>query len=206
MASRRKQPEERKARILKAAEEFFSRDGFQSTTVDRIAERAGQAKGSIYYYFHSKGDLYLTILLNVSDAIIGEMEKAAKQDLAPPERLVNVGKAYVQHLLEHPQYFRMLMFLQQGEWGRAISDGVFNELNEKARLGIKITSDVIQNGIEEGVFERTDSWRVAKMMWAMWNGIIHLALGEQALRAKRIEVAHFSELPFHLLINGLIQR
>jgi len=203
MASRRKRPGERKTRILKAAEELFSQDGFHATTVDRIAERAGQAKGSVYYYFNSKGSLYLTILLNASDAIVGGMEKSATQSLAADEKLAEVGKAYIVYLLEHPQYFRMLMFLQQGESRKAISDGLFNELNDKARLGIKIVSDVIQTGIEQGVFIRNHPWQAAKIMVAMWNGIIHLALGEQALRSKSIDISHFTELPFDLLNNGL---
>lgn len=206
MASRRTEPEERKVRILKAGEELFSEHGFVSTTVDKIADRAGQAKGSIYYYFHSKGDLYLTILLNASDAIIGEMERAAMEKAAAHEKVANIGKAYIRYLLEHPQYFRMLMFLQQGESSRAISDGLFNELNDKARLGLKILRDAIQAGIEQGVLARTDPWRAAKALMAMCNGIIHLALGEQVLRAKRIEVAHLSELPFDLLNNGLLKR
>ena len=206
IVGRRKEPEERKSRILKAAEELFSQDGFRSTSVDRIAERAGEAKGSVYFYFHSKGNLYLMILLNASDAIVGEMERAAMENLAADEKLANVGRAYILYLLEHPQYFRMLMFLQQGEWRKAISDSLFDQLNDKARLGIKIVSDLIETGIEQGVLTRTHPWRAAKIMVAMWNGIIHLALGEEALRSKRIEVAHFTELPFDLLNNGLIQR
>lgn len=206
MAGQRKQPDERKARILKAAEELFSRHGFQSTTVGAIAERAGEAIGSVYFHFHSKGNLYLTILLNASDAIVDGMEKAATHSLAVDEKLAAVGKAYIVYLLEHPQYFRMLMFLQQGDSRMAVSDDLFNELNDKARLGIKIVSDVIQTGIEQGVLARTQPWRAAKIMVAMWNGIIHLALGEQALRSKRIEVAHFTELPLDLLTKGLIQR
>ena len=85
MLSQRKRPEQRKTRILKAAEELLSRDGFHATTVDRIAERAQEAKGSVYYYFQSKGNLYLTILLNASNAIVGEMEGAAAQNLPAAE-------------------------------------------------------------------------------------------------------------------------
>lgn len=49
-------------RILDAAAELFARHGFDATSVDLIAERAGLTVGALYRHFPSKGDLLLDVV------------------------------------------------------------------------------------------------------------------------------------------------
>lgn len=46
--------ERKRRRILDAATSEFARQGFERASLDRIAEAAGIAKGSLYQYFHDK--------------------------------------------------------------------------------------------------------------------------------------------------------
>ena len=41
-------------RLLAACDELFYRDGVQSTGIDAVIEKAGVAKGSLYYNFRGK--------------------------------------------------------------------------------------------------------------------------------------------------------
>jgi AcrR family transcriptional regulator len=50
-------------KILSVAARMFGKYGFQKTTVDEIARNAHKAKGSVYYYFKSKEDLFLAVVL-----------------------------------------------------------------------------------------------------------------------------------------------
>lgn len=49
-------------RILEAALEVFSHNGYRGTTLDQIAEGAGLSKPNILYYFEGKEDIHLTLL------------------------------------------------------------------------------------------------------------------------------------------------
>ena len=51
--------EETRGRILAAAMELFRRRGFESATMRDIAQEAGVALGSAYYYFESKEALVM---------------------------------------------------------------------------------------------------------------------------------------------------
>jgi AcrR family transcriptional regulator len=51
-----------KDKILSVAARMFGKYGFQKTTVDEIAKTAHKAKGSVYYYFKSKEDLFLAVV------------------------------------------------------------------------------------------------------------------------------------------------
>ncbi|NLA58550.1 MAG: TetR/AcrR family transcriptional regulator [Firmicutes bacterium] len=48
--------------ILEAAEKVFRANGFTAAKMDEIAELAGVAKGTLYLYFDSKQDLFVSLL------------------------------------------------------------------------------------------------------------------------------------------------
>ena len=48
--------------ILTAAAEEFGAHGFEAASMNRIIESAGTSKGSMYYYFEDKEDLYATVV------------------------------------------------------------------------------------------------------------------------------------------------
>lgn len=49
-------------RLLEAAAQVFSRQGFAAASVEEIAEEAGYSKGAVYSNFASKEELFLTLL------------------------------------------------------------------------------------------------------------------------------------------------
>jgi AcrR family transcriptional regulator len=59
---RRRRKAERPQEIIEAAFSEFSRNGYATTTLDQIAERAGVTKGTIYVYFESKEHLFISMV------------------------------------------------------------------------------------------------------------------------------------------------
>jgi AcrR family transcriptional regulator len=60
--TRRRRKAERPQEIVEAAFLEFSRNGYATTTLDQIAERAGVTKGTIYVYFENKEQLFLSMV------------------------------------------------------------------------------------------------------------------------------------------------
>jgi AcrR family transcriptional regulator len=56
-----KLPSEQQQVILRAALEEFAARGFHDASLNRVIEAAGISKGSMYYYFDGKEDLYATV-------------------------------------------------------------------------------------------------------------------------------------------------
>lgn len=50
------------ARLLAAARELFSREGYAATSLERIALKAGYSKGAVYSNFDSKDEIFLAVL------------------------------------------------------------------------------------------------------------------------------------------------
>ncbi len=59
---------EKKARILDAALQTFSAQGFRGATLDQIAEEAGMSKPNVLYYFRSKEDMHRALLNQLLEA------------------------------------------------------------------------------------------------------------------------------------------
>jgi AcrR family transcriptional regulator len=53
---------ETRARLVAAAGKLFVRDGYASTSLDRIAEEAGFSKGAVYSNFANKGEIFLAVV------------------------------------------------------------------------------------------------------------------------------------------------
>jgi AcrR family transcriptional regulator len=51
-----------KAKILDAAQSFFSELGFENTQLDEVAARAGCSRGAIYAHYASKEELFLELM------------------------------------------------------------------------------------------------------------------------------------------------
>jgi AcrR family transcriptional regulator len=63
-----------KNRILEVAEELFSKNGYDGTSVDSIANKANVNKALIYYYFDNKEDIIVSIFKNVQEDLIEHLK------------------------------------------------------------------------------------------------------------------------------------
>jgi len=54
--------EDTRSKIIRVANKLFSRFGFHKTSMDEIAKTARKAKGSLYYHFASKEDLFREVI------------------------------------------------------------------------------------------------------------------------------------------------
>jgi len=62
---------EKKKVITLAAMKMFSEEGYQTSSISKIAKEAGVSKGLIYTYFESKEDLLRTIIISTIDEMFG---------------------------------------------------------------------------------------------------------------------------------------
>src|SRR5947207_409360 len=63
-------PRRRQQEILEAAARVFHEKGYESTSIQDIADEVGILKGSLYYYIRSKEDLLYEIIRDIHDDAI----------------------------------------------------------------------------------------------------------------------------------------
>ena len=96
-------------RLLGAAHELIAERGVDALTMDRLAERAGVGKGTVFRRFGSRTGLMMT-LLSDSEAAFQARFMFGPPPLGPGapglERLIAFGSARIEYVLEHGDLVR----------------------------------------------------------------------------------------------------
>ncbi len=92
MSAEEKRPSPRQ-RLLAAADELFYNEGIHTVGIDRIIDKAGVAKGSLYYNFDGKDDLVREYLLGRHAAWSARVDAAVSKVDDPKEKVLAVFDA-----------------------------------------------------------------------------------------------------------------
>ena len=68
-----KLPQQQQQAILRSALDEFAAHGFRDASLNRVIEAAGISKGSMYYYFEGKADLYTYVARTESAELFAEI-------------------------------------------------------------------------------------------------------------------------------------
>ena len=103
--------ETKKARILDAAVEEFSRHGFRQASVNRMVESIGIAKGSLFQYFGSKEGLF-TVIFNYAVELVRQSLRQVKKQTCDEdffERIKESLLAGIRFIERHPRVYRIYL-------------------------------------------------------------------------------------------------
>jgi AcrR family transcriptional regulator len=186
---RRRERENRKNAILKAARRLFFEKGFKPVTVESIARKAELSKGSIYLYYNSKEEIYTQILLNDIDKFHNHIAALLQTPSSASEALVRLANIYVDFFLNERELFRILMTFMLHTTDMNLPDDLNTHIIKTTNKTIDIIEQVFKYGIERGEFPATINLRQSRnAIWGMLNGIIslHLFTGIETKRAEAI--------------------
>jgi AcrR family transcriptional regulator len=85
-------------RLLAASDELFYRDGVHSTGIDAVIDRAGVAKGSLYYIFGGKDELVAAYLRGRHDAWRQRIEARQAGVDDPDEKILVIFDAIADYV------------------------------------------------------------------------------------------------------------
>jgi AcrR family transcriptional regulator len=106
---------ERRDVILAAAVRAFAAEGYDETSMDRIAARAKVSKPVLYDHFPSKQALFLAVLESIRDALIGRGQAIAETISDPRERFRRGVDAFLQFVEQQPDAARVLLIVPRGD-------------------------------------------------------------------------------------------
>jgi AcrR family transcriptional regulator len=161
----RRLPEERPKQILDAALAVFAERGLAAARLDDIAKRAGVSKGTIYLYFANKEELFRGVVTATVISLI-ERGEALFEENRDPLLALDVW------MTGHWEWIRSSTF-------PAIHRLVASELRDFPDLAAfyatevvgraqKLVCDILERGMDTGVFRRMDPLVAARMLSALF--------------------------------------
>lgn len=94
--------------ILEAALQDFATHGYEGARVDRIARSAGINKAMIFYYFSSKQNLYRTVIKDVLNDFIPQVQKVLMESSSPERLFESLPALYIRYFSRHRQVIQMI--------------------------------------------------------------------------------------------------
>lgn len=138
LSRRERSKADKMRRILAAGEKLFSKQGFDRTTVQQIADEADVAVGTLFLYISDKSELLLRIFYNATgqelERAIRRMKASRKflpgvrrflEDLhAPYEKDRELAKVYCREVLFHKGGVRAELDKQSAEIVDAMAEAI----------------------------------------------------------------------------------
>src|SRR3974390_2663070 len=161
-------------RILDAAQELFSRHGYEAVTMRRIAQKVEYTPTALYFHFHNKDALLLELSERSALALGVEFGKL-RSVKDPLERVRRMGKAYIQFALAHPYEYRLLFMTPHPPLPSEHSAVARGKLSGDAYACMVQTLD---EAIAAGLLrpELHDAEQLAQVFWSGVHGFVSLIL------------------------------
>ncbi|WP_158893637.1 MULTISPECIES: HTH-type transcriptional regulator RutR [unclassified Pseudomonas] len=201
---RQRQIEAKRAQILGAALDIFSRFGLHGASLDQVALQADVSKTNLLYYFSSKEDLYVAVLRQLLATWLSPL-RTFSEDQDPLDAL----RGYLRHKLEmsrdYPAESRLfcLEMVQGAPLLLPELQGSLHDLiDEKAR--------VIRTWIDAGRLAPVDPYQLLFSFWATTQHYADFRVQVQALCGRTLQDPAFFDEVLQgletLLIDGLRPR
>jgi TetR/AcrR family transcriptional regulator len=200
---REREKQDRKNAIIEAAEGLFSEKGFKETTMQEISESAELSKGTIYLYFKSKEELYLSVCIKGVAEFGESLDAAVKGKKGLEGKIKAVYLAYIKHSLEQPAIFRVLRDTFIEHVRDNLSKSTIEEISGIIRTWLEYESGLIQEGIDSGIIDRNlDPYTFSLSAWRLSTGLIELALLKEPRVIDRKDLDRVFTESIEILIKG----
>ena len=154
-----KKGERRKQDLLNIAYRMFIQKGYENASVDDIIIEAGIAKGTYYYYFESK-EATLEAVIEMMIEKAENIAKAALMNPVPiPQKLASVVYAFQPNKDEI-----VITDVLERKENIVMHDKIGKKIVEVA---VPILSDIVREGIAQGIFACTNVEERVKMLLIM---------------------------------------
>src|SRR6202167_5638014 len=198
---RRRRKAERPQEIIEAAFAEFSRNGYATTTLDRIAERAGVTKGTIYVYFASKEHLFISMVQEFTKVAHETVQQMYETHEGSTADLLRAQFSFIyQHIVEDKRRREVVrMLIAEAPRFPELADRYHEEI---LRPCLDMLRQAIQRGIDRGEIRNTaiiNSPQVVIAPIALVDLWMMMFDDRQPLDMKAYFEAHLD-----LVLNGLL--
>jgi len=196
MSPRPNVSDERKGQIINAAEDVFTKKGFNEARMDDIAEETGLSKGTLYLYFKSKDDLIIAILDRMFRREFKQLENLTQDDLSAIEAIWKITDLFTKDILS---WLRLIPIVYQFLALAFRNKYVQKALKKYINNYLDMLTPIIQRGIDSGEFRKVDAREVAVAMSAMIEGTLLLWVYDKSI----IEPNYHIRSGMKLLLEGV---
>ena len=187
-----------KEELINIAMEVIAKEDVEKLTLKVLADATGTSRSAIYKHFQNKDALIETIIKNGFEKFDEETTPYLKDQSKPLiDRFYLTGKLYVEFAKKNPNLYRLLF----GKKYAHIREETLSIKDEDCS-GFAALKKAIEEGQEQGLLKKEDSYKQAIVIWASMHGIASLII-DGFMDVEEIYEEVYDTL-FETLISGTV--
>jgi AcrR family transcriptional regulator len=170
--------------ILAHACDLYLSDGLEGFSMRKLARAVGVTAPALYRHYESKEHVFVDVVREAYREFSSYLYRAL-EGRTPEERLRRAGVAYLDFVLEHPRWYRMV-FMGPEQMGL---ETLPPDIETQGCAVHQFWVDRLRECMEAGLLEPDDPIQVGLTLWAHAHGLIrlyqggHIRMDEEAFRA-----------------------
>jgi AcrR family transcriptional regulator len=193
--------------IQDAAKKVFIKKGFFNSTIEEIAKEAQLSKGTIYLYFKSKDELYVSLMVPIItklNTLLLNLENQIQKDDFDFDKKIffHILDIYRGLLVFDPEGLRIFQVFQLENLYPEMSKSVQRRLRSLGKANYETSRNIIRKAMELGLLRNSDVVKLTDVLWAMFLGIIQVEMSKSNA-SKKNHLHGTLEFAFSLISKAL---
>lgn len=143
-------PKEKRERIIRAAVLEFAMHGYDNANTNKIAKNAHISVGSLFQYFESKEDLFLTIIKDCSQLLVQAFAETVIEGDPFFVTIEKILRKIIKESRENPNIVKLYFEMSSPSKLHIVQQAV----NELESYSYRLYCSLIRKGQEQGVIRK----------------------------------------------------
>lgn len=153
-------------KLVEVARQLFAHKGVEHTTMNDIANASEKGRRTIYTYFKNKKEIYNAVLEKESDNLVSKLKDVANKSITPTEKLEQFLRIRLETSNETVSRYDFI---------RSFFSNDTRKIERVRKLAankeINILRNILNEGIETGVFLKEQSERLISIFLVLLQGV-----------------------------------
>ena len=155
-----------KRKIFEIAMKLFSEKGYEATSIEEITATVGVAKGTLYYHFSSKEEIFNFLVEEGMKLLKNSIELKTSKCDTTKDKLKAIMLIQIKGIVKYESVLSIIFSQIYGNESR-------NQLcQEKVEEYVDVVKNVIDEGIEKGELNKCNSKFMAYTIFSLTSSIM----------------------------------
>jgi AcrR family transcriptional regulator len=184
-------------KIIAAALKVFGKQGYHSSTISQIAKEADMGRGTLYWYFKSKEELFRELIRQFMDGAVAQVQEQVKAGENLESTLRTIIRSWLEAATLQPELFH-IMYSIFGHSHGDISQEMIASMRVMYQGIMETLEGLFTQAIAKKEMRQADVHSLARLLVGLIDGIII-----QHITIEPIDPEAMTEVVMRLLLKGL---
>ncbi|MEN3014121.1 MAG: TetR/AcrR family transcriptional regulator [Endomicrobiia bacterium] len=184
-------------KIIQAGKEILRQKDYYEAVVEEIAHQAGVAKGTIFFYFKTKENLFREILISLIEEVCAVIEEISHYHMHPLKKLKLIYEKYIDFNIKNMKLFQSIRKVLSETEPRV--EEIKQKLLGVSQKILPIIEELEKKGLIKKIDVTLDTVEVVPSMLLMYASAVSTMVFFYPEKLEKIK-----EIFWHILLHGIL--